>query len=58
MAWTTPDSIRAAEEANERLRRQRDNYKSTTEPLNRVNDTLREILEELKKINDRLRDNP
>lgn len=55
MSWSTPDSIRSAQDANARLRRQSDAYRSTTEPLNRISDTLKDILNELRKINEKLR---
>lgn len=44
----------AAKEANDRLRRQQDTYRYTTEPLNKLNDTLQDILNELRKINDKI----
>lgn len=49
-----PYGYQAAQEANRVLARQREAYRSTTEPLLKVNDTLVEILNELRKINDKL----
>lgn len=54
MTWSHEASIKAAREANATLDRQRDAYRSTTEPLNRINDTLQDILSELRKINEKL----
>lgn len=45
-----PYGYQAAREANQALNRQRDAYRSTTEPLLKINDTLVEILNELRKI--------
>jgi len=45
-----PYGYQAAKEANQALNRQREAYRSTTEPLLKVNDTLVEILNELRKI--------
>ena len=49
-----PYGYQAAREANQALARQRDSYRSTTEPLLKINDTLKDILSELRKINEKL----
>ena len=49
-----PYGYQAAREANATLNRQRDTYRSTTEPLININDTLKDILSELRKINEKL----
>lgn len=54
MSWYDEASIKAAREANQALSRQRDAYRSTTEPLININDTLKDILSELRKINEKL----
>lgn len=49
-----PYGYAAAQEANTRLRNQRDSYRSTTEPLLKINATLKDILSELRNINEKL----
>ena len=53
MTWQE-QGYQAAREANERMRRQSDAYRSTTEPLQKINETLIEILGELRKLNRQL----
>lgn len=45
-----PYGYQAAKDANDALARQREAYRSTTEPLAKINDTLKEIYEVIREV--------